>query len=248
MAPTETTGPTPGPTSGSTPTSAAGPATPPEGPAGAATVPLRPMAVPADEAAGRCRAFHGVMAQRRTVRDYDERPLPDGVVEWAIRTAATAPSGAHVQPWRFVVLTDPERKRRLREAAEAEEREFYGRRASEEWLTALAPLGTDAHKPFLEAAPAVIVVFEVHKGPRSPRPYYTKESVGIAVGLLLASLHQAGLATLTHTPSPMRFLNEVCDRPPEERASYVIPVGYPAPDARVPDIARKPLEEVMVWL
>ncbi len=212
------------------------------------TVALQPMTVPAHEAAGRARAFHQLMDRRRTVRDFDGRPLPDGVLEWAIRTAATAPSGAHVQPWRFVVVTDPERKRRLREAAETEEREFYDRRASKEWLQALGPLGTDWHKPFLETAPAVIVVFEVHKGPESPRPYYTKESVGIAVGFLLASLHQAGLVTLTHTPSPMRFLNEVCERPAEERASYVIPVGYPAPDARVPDLRRKPLEEVMVRL
>lgn len=188
------------------------------------------------------------MAQRRTVRDYDRRPLPEGVLEWAIRTAATAPSGAHVQPWRFVVITDPDRKRRLREAAEAEEREFYDHRASEEWLAALAPIGTDWHKPFLEDAPAVIVVFEVHKGPSSPRPYYTKESVGIAVGLLLATLHQAGLATLTHTPSPMKFLNEICERPAEERAAYVIPVGYPAERALVPDLHRKELDEVLVRL
>ncbi|MFI5530597.1 nitroreductase family protein [Kitasatospora sp. NPDC051853] len=212
------------------------------------TVPLRPMTVPAHEAAARTQAFHEVMDQRRTVRDYSTRPIPEEVIDWAIRTASTAPSGAHVQPWRFVVITDPERKRRLREAAEAEEREFYDHRASEEWLTALAPIGTDWHKPFLEDAPAVIVVFEVHKGPDSPRPYYTKESVGIAVGFLLASLHQAGLATLTHTPSPMKFLNEVCDRPQEERAAYVIPVGYPAEDARVPDLHRKPLDEVLVRL
>ncbi|TQF06009.1 nitroreductase family protein [Kitasatospora acidiphila] len=212
------------------------------------TVPLAPMHVPADQAEARARSFHDVMARRRTVRDYSPRPLPDGVLEWAIRTAATAPSGAHVQPWRFVVVTDPERKRRLRKAAEAEEREFYDRRASEEWLAALAPIGTDWHKPFLEDAPAVVVVFEVHKGPDTPRPYYTKESVGIAVGLLLATLHQAGLATLTHTPSPMRFLNEICERPPEERAAYVIPVGYPADGARVPDLHRKELDEVLVRL
>ncbi|WP_371496047.1 nitroreductase family protein [Kitasatospora sp. NBC_00374] len=212
------------------------------------TVELRPMTVPAHEAEARARSFHDVMAQRRTVRDYSTRPIPDGVVEWAVRTASTAPSGAHVQPWRFVVITDPDRKRRLREAAEAEEREFYAHRASEEWLAALAPIGTDWRKPFLADAPAVIVVFEVHKGPGSPRPYYTKESVGIAVGLLLATLHQAGLATLTHTPSPMRFLNEVCDRPAEERAAYVIPVGYPADDARVPDLRRKDLGEVLVRL
>ncbi|WP_405016749.1 nitroreductase family protein [Kitasatospora sp. NBC_00070] len=212
------------------------------------TVPLRPMTVPTHEAETRSRSFHDVMALRRTVRDYSTRPVPDGVIDWAIRTASTAPSGAHVQPWRFVVITDPERKRRLREAAEAEEREFYAHRASEEWLAALAPIGTDWQKPFLEDAPAVIVVFEVHKGPDSPRPYYTKESVGIAVGFLLASLHQAGLATLTHTPSPMRFLNEVCERPSEERAAYVIPVGYPADGTLVPDLHRKPLDDVLVRL
>ncbi|MFF1867749.1 nitroreductase family protein [Kitasatospora herbaricolor] len=212
------------------------------------SVPHRPMTVPAHEAEARSRSFHDVMARRRTVRDYSTRPIPDGVLEWAVRTASTAPSGAHVQPWRFVVITDQERKRRLREAAEAEEREFYDHRASAEWLAALAPIGTDWQKPFLEDAPAVIVVFEVHKGPRSPRPYYTKESVGISVGLLLACLHQAGLATLTHTPSPMKFLNEVCERPAEERAAYVIPVGYPAPGARVPDLRRKELDEILVRL
>ncbi|NGN69742.1 nitroreductase family protein [Streptomyces sp. A7024] len=212
------------------------------------TIPYEPLRIPAGEAERHCRDFHAAMSRRRTVRDFSSRPVPDGVIEWAVRTAATAPSGANVQPWRFVVVTDPARKRRLREAAEEEEREFYGRRASEEWLDALAPLGTDWHKPFLETAPAVIVVFEVHKGPQTPRPYYTKESVGIAVGLLLASLHQAGLATLTHTPSPMRFLNEVCERPAEERAAYVIPVGYAAEGARVPDIRRKEMDEVLVRL
>ncbi|HCT77983.1 MAG TPA: nitroreductase family protein [Micromonosporaceae bacterium] len=187
-------------------------------------------------------SFADTMARRRTVRDFASDPVPAEVIEAAIRAAATAPSGANLQPWRFVVLTDPALKRRLREAAEAEEREFYGRRASDEWLAALAPLGTDWHKPFLEIAPVIIVVFEIHR----PRPYYVKESVGIAVGLLLATLHQAGLATLTHTPSPMRFLNEVCERPLEERAYVVIPVGYPAQGAQVPDIVRKPLTEVLV--
>ena len=192
------------------------------------------------------RAFADRMWARRSVREFSPAPLPDGVVEAAIWAAASAPSGANVQPWRFVVVTDPVRKRRLRLAAEAEEREFYTRRASEEWLSAIAPIGTDWHKPFLEIAPAVIVVFEVHQGPNSPRPYYVKESVGISVGLLLAALHHAGLVTLTHTPSPMRFLNEVCERPAEERPFLVIPVGYPAQDACVPDITRKALDEVMV--
>ncbi|MFI6516205.1 nitroreductase family protein [Spirillospora sp. NPDC050679] len=211
-------------------------------------VPAPRFDVPGAEAVGRARAFADTMALRRTVRDFAPAPVPEQVIDEAIRAAATAPSGANLQPWRFVVITDPERKRRLREAAEAEEREFYERRASPEWLEALAPLGTDWHKPFLEDAPAVIVVFEVHKGPHTPRPYYVKESVGIAVGFLLAALHQAGLATLTHTPSPMRFLNEVCERPQEERAYVVIPVGYPADDAMVPDIVRKPVEEVVVRL
>ncbi|WP_211215876.1 nitroreductase family protein [Catelliglobosispora koreensis] len=190
--------------------------------------------------------FAATMARRRSVRDFSPEPVPFDVIEAAIAAAATAPSGANLQPWRFVVLTDPEAKRRLRAAAEEEEREFYTRRATQEWLDALAPLGTDADKPFLEIAPAVIVVFEVHQGPSTPRPYYVKESVGIAVGLLLATLHQAGLATLTHTPSPMKFLNEVCGRPQEERAYVVIPVGYPAPGAHVPDIVRKPLGEVLI--
>ncbi|WP_343447728.1 nitroreductase family protein [Micromonospora schwarzwaldensis] len=191
-------------------------------------------------------AFADRMAQRRSVRDFSSDPLPDGVVEAAIRAASTAPSGANVQPWRFVVLTDPARKRRLREAAEAEERAFYDHRASPEWLTAIAGIGTDWRKPFLETAPVVIVVFEVHQGPSSPKPYYVKESVGMAVGVLITALHHAGLVTLTHTPSPMRFLNEVCERPPEERPYVVMPVGYPTPDARVPDLTRKPLDEVMV--
>ncbi|MFF4239900.1 nitroreductase family protein [Actinomadura geliboluensis] len=211
-------------------------------------VPAPRFDVPAVEAARRAEAFADTMALRRTVRDFSSRPVPPDVVEHAIRAAATAPSGANLQPWRFVVITDAERKKRLREAAEREEREFYERRASQEWLDALAPLGTDWRKPFLEDAPAIIVVFEVHKGPDTPRPYYVKESVGIAVGFLLAGLHQAGLATLTHTPSPMRFLNEVCERPQEERAYVVIPVGYPADDAMVPDITRKPVDEVIVRL
>jgi iodotyrosine deiodinase len=212
------------------------------------TIPAPRYEIPPERGLARVREFQADLARRRTIRDFSDRPAPMDILEAAIATAATAPSGANVQPWRFVVITDPERKRRLREAAEAEERQFYSQRASQEWLAALAPLGTDWRKPFLETAPAVIVVFEVHKGPNSPRPYYCKESVGIAVGFLLAALHRAGLATLTHTPSPMRFLTELCERPAEERAFVVIPVGYPAPGARVPDIARKPLSEVLVHI
>ena len=202
--------------------------------------------VPEAEALARARAFADDLARRRSVRDFDDRPIPDGVLEEAIRAAATAPSGAHVQPWRFVIVTDLDVRARLREAAEAEEREFYGRRASDEWLAALGPLATDADKPFLQTAPGLIAVFEVHRGPHSPLPYYVKESVGIAVGFLLAALHLAGLSTLTHTPSPMRFLNDILGRPPEERGFLLVPVGYPAPGATVPALERKPLAEVMV--
>jgi iodotyrosine deiodinase len=214
--------------------------------ASVSTAPLNHVRLSPADMAQAARTFADRMSARRSVREFSPDPVPDGVIESAIRAAASAPSGANIQPWRFVVVTSPERKRQLRVAAEAEEREFYTRRAPEEWLNALAPLGTDWRKPFLEIAPAVIVVFEVHQGPTSPKPYYVKESVGIAVGLLIAALHHAGLVTLTHTPSPMRFLNEVCDRPDEERPYLVMPVGYPADDARVPDLSRKSLGEVMV--
>jgi nitroreductase len=207
-------------------------------------VPLPPREVP--DGPRVVAGFRDAMATRRSVRDFSPDPVAWEVVEAAVATAATAPSGANLQPWRFVVVSDPEVKRQIRAAAEDEERAFYAGRAADEWLDALAPLGTDWRKPFLETAPYVIVVMEVHKGPHSPRPYYAKESVGIAVGLLLAALHQAGLATLTHTPSPMRFLTEVLGRPREERPFVVVPVGYPAPDAEVPDIARRPLAEVLV--
>jgi nitroreductase len=189
-------------------------------------------------AEARAREFADLVASRRTIREFSAQPLPAGVLEAAVRAAGSAPSGANIQPWRFVVVTDSSRKRALRKGAEAEERE---------WHAALAALGTDWRKPFLEVAPAIIAVFEVHKGPHSPRPYYVKESVGIAVGLLLAALHHAGLATLTHTPSPMRFLNEILDRPAEERPFVLIPVGYPAASATVPSITRKSLDEVLVW-
>lgn len=198
-----------------------------------------------EESVLRAHEFTASIAQRRSIRDFSDEPIPGEVIDSAIRAASSAPSGANLQPWRFVVLTDPARKRALREQAEAAEREFYEQRAPQEWLDALSPLGTDWRKPFLEKAPAVIVVFEVHRGPDTPRPYYVKESVGIAVGLLLACLHQAGLATLTHTPSPMRFLNAVCERPAHERPFLVIPVGHPAADAQVPDLVRKPLDAVL---
>ncbi len=208
--------------------------------------PAPSLEVPPGRARKRASDFADEMTRRRSVREFSDRPIPAGVLEEAVRAAATAPSGANVQPWRFVIVTDPEVRRRLREAAEVEEREFYERRASAEWLAALGPLGTDWSKGFLETAPAVIAVFEVHRGPDEPRPYYVKESVGIAVGFLLAALHLAGLSALTHTPSPMRFLNQILDRPAHERGFVLIPVGYPAPDATVPDLRRKTLDTVLV--
>jgi nitroreductase len=208
--------------------------------------PAPSLEVPEGQALQRASDFADDLARRRSVREFSDRPIPPGVLKEAVRAAATAPSGANVQPWRFVIVTDPEVRRRLREAAEVEEREFYDRRASTEWLAALGPLGTDGSKPFLQTAPAVIAVFEVHRGPDEPRPYYVKESVGIAVGFLLAALHLAGLSTLTHTPSPMRFLNKILDRPPHERGFLLVPVGYPAQGATVPDVRRKPLDTVLV--
>jgi iodotyrosine deiodinase len=212
------------------------------------TVPAPQYRVSGEEALERTRAFRELMGTRRSFRQFSDRPVPFQLIRNAIATAATAPSGANQQPWRFVVLSDPGIKRRFRQAIETEEYEFYHSRASQEWLEALKPIGTDWRKPFMEVAPYLIVVFEVHKGPNSTRPYFAKESVGIAVGFLLASLHQAGLATLTHTTSPMGWVNELLGRPREERPFLVIPVGYPAEWATVPDIRRKPLEEVMVHL
>lgn len=198
----------------------------------------------------RSEAFLEEARRRRTVRAFSPEPVPLDVVEKAIAAAGTAPSGANQQPWTFVLVTDPELKRRLREAAEEEERRSYEGRMSYEWLEALAPLGTDWHKPHLEDAPVVIVVFEQAYGLQPDgskvKHYYVRESVGIAVGLLLASLNAAGLATLTHTPSPMGFLRTLLERPVNERAYVVVPVGYPAAGATVPDLEKKPLAEIMV--
>jgi nitroreductase len=200
----------------------------------------------------RARAFYERMRRRRTVRHFAERPIPPGVLEDALRAAGTAPSGANLQPWHFVVVTDRGVKRRIREAAEAAERAFYGHRAPPDWLEVLAPLGTSAEKPFLEQAPALIAVFGVRwgHGPDGARRkhYYVDESVGLAAGLLIATLHQAGLATLTHTPSPMAFLNDVLGRPANERPFLLLVVGYPAPDARVPVLERKPLEQIATFV
>ena len=194
----------------------------------------------------RSRAFAAELSLRRTVRDFAPDPVPEELVANAVAAAATAPSGANRQPWRFVVVTDHGLKAQIREGAETEERAFYeGDHA--EWHQALAGLGTDWRKPMLTEAPVLIAVFEVHAGGSEPKPYYVKESVGIAVGMLLTSLHQSGLATLTHTPSPMRFLGELLGRPRNERPFCLVVTGYPHPDALVPDITRKPLDEVLVW-
>ena len=206
----------------------------------------------------RSQEFLSRIASRRTVRDFSPEPVPFALIENAVRAAAFAPSGANRQPWRFVVVSDPEIKRAIRVAAEAEEKESYEKRMPEEWLEALAPLGTDWHKPFLETAPYLIAVFRMDFEPvaaaggiddgttRKQKNYYVSESVGIACGFLLAALHLSGLATLTHTPSPMGFLNRILDRPAHEKPYLLIPVGYPAESAQVPVIDKKPLDEVMV--
>ncbi len=209
------------------------------------SVPLKPY-VPEVTAEEGARAFFEIMRQRRSVREFSSRPVGRATIEWCVRAAGTAPSGANKQPWRFVCVSDPALKAEIRRGAEAEEREFYTRRAPAEWLEDLAPLGTDEHKEFLEVAPWLIVVFKLARGDAGDQVYYVNESVGIAVGLLLAALHQAGLATLTHTPSPMGFLGKILNRPDHERAYLVIPVGYPADGCTVPDIQRKELGEVMV--
>jgi iodotyrosine deiodinase len=205
---------------------------------------------PVAEMEARSRAFAAEMRRRRTTRHFSDRPVPRAVIEACLETAGTAPSGAHLQPWHFVVVSDPALKQRIRGAAEEAEAEFYAG-APAEWLAALAPLGTDAHKPYLETAPYLIAVFAERygltaDGERRAR-YYVNESVGIATGFLLASLHNAGLVALTHTPSPMGFLSEVLERPANERPVMLVVTGYPAPDARVPRLRRKPLGEIATF-
>ena len=213
-------------------------------------MPLAFERLPADEQLARSRRFLERLRTRRSVRHFSEDAVPYELVANAIAAAGTAPSGAHQQPWTFVVVSDPEAKRRIREAAEDEERRSYEGRMPNEWLEALRPLGTDWRKAHIEDAPYVVVVFEQAYGVRPDgtkiKHYYVKESVGIAVGLMLASLHEAGLATLTHTPSPMGFLREILGRPENERPYVLIPVGYPEADCVVPDLERKPLAEILV--
>ena len=202
---------------------------------------------PADEMRRRSGEFFRAIDQRRTVREFSARPVPDEVIENALRAAGTAPSGANLQPWHFAVVTNPTIKKQIRVAAEAEEKEFYEHRASPEWLAALAPLGTDSNKPFLETAPCLIAVFLQKFGKlpdgRKVKHYYPVESTGLASGILITALHLAGLVCLTHTPSPMKFLNGILGRPASERPFLLLVTGYPANNAMVPDIQRKPLED-----
>ena len=202
---------------------------------------------PVDEMRERVEEFYADIDRRRTVREFSDRPVPRDIIETALKAGSTAPSGANLQPWHFVVVSGAETKKKIREAAEIEEREFYTHRASAEWLEALAPLETDENKPFLETAPYLIAVFMQKFGTlgdgRKVKHYYPTESTGIASGMLITALHRAGLATLTHTPSPMKFLNEILGRPKSERPFLLLVVGYPADDAQVPDIKRKTLEE-----
>ena len=203
----------------------------------------------ADVMSQQSATFLSLMQQRRTVRDFSANDVPESVIKNAIATAATAPSGANMQPWHFVAVSNAETKRKIRIAAEEEERALYEHRASKEWLDALAPIGTDANKPFLETAPWLIAIFSqkltIDSEGKKHKNYYTPESVGIATGFLIAALHNAGLATLTHTPSPMTFLRTTLDRPDHEKPFLLLVTGYPSEDAMVPDITRKPLDNIL---
>lgn len=215
-------------------------------------VPLAFKRFPAAEMQVRADMFYEEMDRRRSVRFFSEEPVPRALIERAIQTASTAPSGAHRQPWRFVAVSNPALKREIRIAAEQEEYETYTQRMSDAWREALAPIGTDWQKPFLETVPWIVVCFEEVYGldpvGQKSKNFYVQESCGIACGFFIAALHQMGLATLTHTPSPMRFLNQILNRPPHEKPFILFPVGFPAEPCEVPDLARKPLAEVSVWL
>ncbi|MBC8259497.1 MAG: nitroreductase family protein [SAR324 cluster bacterium] len=204
-----------------------------------------------EEVQRRALDYYEIMKRRRSIRDFSERQVPLEIIENCIRTADTAPNGANQHPWHFVIISDPQKKQQIRIAAEKEEQDFYASRASKEWLEVLAPLGTDEHKPFLETAPYLIAVFaKVHgigEDGKRVKHYYVNESVGIATGLLISALHYSGLASLTHTPSPMRFLNKILQRPEQERPFLLLVVGYPEKDAKVPDIQRKSLHEISTY-
>ncbi len=214
-------------------------------------IPLDFQELPVDEMRQCATDFYAQMKRRRSVRDFSDRSVPRDIIETCLLAAGTAPNGANLQPWHFVAVSDPTIKRQIRLAAEAEEREFYARRASEEWLEALAPLGTDADKPFLETAPWLIAIFApsygIGQSGAKIKHYYVQESVGIATGILITALHQAGLATLTHTPSPMHFLNEILERPGNERPFLLLVVGYPAENAHVPTISKNPLSQIATF-
>lgn len=207
---------------------------------------------PAGEMVRRARGFYEDLKRRRTVRDFSSRPVSREIIESCLLAAGTAPNGANLQPWHFVAVSDPELKRKIRIGAEKEEQEFYSGRAPDEWLEALAPLGTDEHKPFLEKAPYLIAVFTQRYGVlpdgRQVKHYYAVESVGIATGMLITAVHNAGLVSLTHTPSPMGFLNTLLGRPENERPFLLLVVGYPAEGAEVPEISKKPLREIATFL
>lgn len=212
-----------------------------------ASLPLDFLEIPASEMMQRAESFYQEVNRRRTVRDFSDKPIPDGLIETCLRSASTAPSGANRQPWHFAVVSDKAKQRRIREGAEEEEREFYESRAPQDWLDALAPLGTDANKPFLETAPCLIVIFaekfSYDEQNKKQKNYYVTESASIATGILITALHNAGLATLTHTPAPMKFLNEILNRPDTEKPLMILVTGYPTEDAQVPAISRKSLEE-----
>lgn len=216
------------------------------------TVPYSPPRKPLEDSLRSLTEDYDIANGRRSIRHFSTDPVPREAIEWAIRIAGTAPSGAHRQPWRFVAIADPSIKAQIRELAEVEEREFYSSKAPPEWLEALAPLGTDFVKSHLTDAPWLIVVFRQDYEPlpdgRRLKNYYMTESVGIAVGFLIQALHRAGLACLTHTPSPMTFLREVCHRPVNEKPFLILPVGYPAEGCEVPDLERKPLDEIATFL
>ena len=216
------------------------------------TVALQMTLYGEDEMLQRASAYRDLLSRRRSVREFSGEEIPTEVIRQCLLAAGTAPSGANRQPWHFCVVADPVLKGRIREGAEEEEREFYQRRAPDDWLQALAPLGTDENKPFLEAAPLLIVIFAEKYGVDGSgnklKNYYVPESVGIATGMLISALHNAGLATLTHTPSPMKFLNNILGRPEREKPTMILVVGYPAKNVRVPDIKRKPLEGIASFL
>jgi nitroreductase len=214
-------------------------------------VPLKYARIPIEETLERGMQFHAEMNRRRTTRHFSRDPVAREAIEWAIRVGGTAPSGAHQQPWTFVAVSDAGMKQQIREAAEREEKDFYHGRAPDEWLEALAPLGTDEHKTHLTDAPWIVVLFRQSYGLRADGTkrthYYTQESCGIAAGLFIAAVHRMGLVMLTHTPNPMGFLGELLQRPANEKAMLVMPVGYPASGALVPDLQRKALDEISVW-